>query len=150
MRDPAVNLVDKELTNIAFQYLCERELQETGEAIAANWTWVRDPRPPGWRRPARRCGRPQQHERHLRIAGAIAMLVEGVGLYPTRSHLGRQQRGPSACSIVAAALKQMHEQLDERTVEGIWYRHRRSPRISHPTVDDYIRNRYRLSSLKIR
>jgi hypothetical protein len=150
MRDPTINLVDKELTDIAFQYLCERELQELNDAINANWTWVRNPRPPGWRRPARKRGRPQQHERHLRIAGAVALLVGDVGLHPTRSHLGRWQREPSACSIVTAALKQMREQLDERTVEGIWHRYRRSPQLIYPSVENYIRNRYRLSSLKIR
>jgi hypothetical protein len=149
----ATELVVKELTNIAFQYLCERDLQELKDsinalfAIDANFTWK--PRPLGWRRPARKRGRPpQRRDRHLQIAGAVAMLTEDVGLHPTRSHFGRR-RGPSACSIVTAALEQMGERLDERTVEGIWDRYRQSPRISHPTVRDYIRNRYRLSSLII-
>ena len=158
MRDPttATDPVVKKLTNIAFQYLCERDLRETVDAINASFAicanFARKPRPWGWRPPARRRGRPsQRRDRHVQIAGAVAMLVEDAGLHPTRSHFGRrQQRGPSACSIVTAALEQFGERLDERTVEGIWHRHRRSPRISHPTVNDYIRNRYCLSSLIIR
>src|SRR5262245_23128620 len=142
----------KKLTNIAFQYLCERDLRETVDAINASfaicanfarkpWPWGK-PRPWGWRPPARRRGRPsQRRDRHVQIAGAVAMLVEDAGLHPTRSHFGRrQQRGPSACSIVTAALEQFGERLDERTVEGIWNRYRRSPLISHQTVREYIRN----------
>ena len=155
MRDPTASLVVKELTNIAFQYLCERDLRETCEAFDAAWTrcenftredwdfW-------DWRPPARKRGRPQQRDRHLQIAGAVAMFVEDAGLHPTRSHFGWRQRDPSACSIVTAALDQFGECLDERTVEGIWDRFRRSPLINHLTVRDYIRNRYCLSSLKIR
>ena len=70
------------------------------------------------------------------------MLVEDAGLRPNRSHSGWQQRGPSACSIVTAALEWMGEHLDERTVEGIWNRYRRSPQIIHLTVRDWIRIRY--------
>ena len=164
MRDPttATDPVVKKLTNIAFQYLCERDLRETVDAINASfaicanfarkpWPWGK-PRAWGWRPPARRRGRPsQRRDRHVQIAGAVAMLVEDAGLHPTRSHFGRrQQRGPSACSIVTAALEQFGERLDERTVEGVWDRYRRSPLISHQTVRDYIRNRYHLSSLIIR
>jgi len=157
MRDPttATDPVVKKLTNIAFQYLCERDLRETVDAINASFAicanFARKPRPWGWRPPARRRGRPsQRRDRHVQIAGAVAMLVEDAGLHPTRSQFGRRRCGPSACSIVTAALEQLDERLDERTVEGIWHRHRRSPRISHPTVNDYIRNRYCLSSLIIR
>ena len=158
MRDPttATDPVVKKLTNIAFQYLCERDLRETVDAINASFAicanFARKPRPWGWRPPARRRGRPsQRRDRHVQIAGAVAMLVEDAGLHPTRSHFGRrQQRGLSACSIVTAALEQFGERLDERTVEGVWDRYRRSPLISHQTVRDYIRNRYHLSSLIIR
>jgi len=158
MRDPttATDPVVKKLTNIAFQYLCERDLRETVDAINASFAicanFARKPWPWGWRPPARRRGRPsQRRDRHVQIAGAVAMLVEDAGLHPTRSHFGRrQQRGPSACSIVTAALEQFGERLDERTVEGVWDRYRRSPLISHQTVRDYIRNRYHLSSLIIR
>jgi hypothetical protein len=154
MRDPATDLTDKELTNIAYQYLCERDLQETCEAINANFTamnarlaamnfnfdlinahW-------NWRPPARKRGRPpQRRERHIQIAGAVAMLVEMTGLHPTRSHYGKHS-GNSACSIVMAALEQLNERLGERTVEGIWDRHRRSPQLNHPTVMHWIRIRY--------
>ena len=158
MRDPttATGLFVRKLTNIAFQYLCERDLRETCEAIDAHFAWSKnfagEPIPWGWRPPARKRGRPsQRRDRHVQIAGAVAMLVEDAGLHPTRSHFGRrQQRGPSACSIVTAALEQFGERLDERTVEGVWDRYRRSPLISHQTVRDYIRNRYHLSSLIIR
>jgi hypothetical protein len=156
MRDPttATDLVVQELTNIAFQYLCERDLRETCDAIDANFAacdyFAREPTPWGWRPPARKRGRPpQQRDRHLQIAGAVAMFVKDAGLHPTRSHYGRWRRSPSACSIVTAALEQMGERLDERTVEGIWNRYRRSPLTSHPTVRDYIRNRYPISSLII-
>ena len=160
MREPttAADLVVKKLTNIAFQYLCERDLRETCEAIDANfawsekqiqlWGWDRKPR---WLPPARkRRGRPQQHDRHVQIAGAVALLVEDAGLKPTRSHFGRRRRAPSACSIVTAALEQFGERKDERTVEGIWDRFHRSPLINHLTVRDYIRIRYGPLSLIIR
>jgi len=150
MHDPitATDLFRK-LTNIAFQYLCERDFRETNEAIDAYFAWSESftgpipLNPLDWRPPARKRGRPsQRRERHVQIAGAVAMLVEDAGLRPTRSHLGRRWRGPSACSIVTAALEQFGERLDERTVEGIWNRYRRSPQIIHLTVRDYIRNRY--------
>jgi hypothetical protein len=149
MRDPttATDLVVKKLTNIAFQYLCERDLRETCEAIDALFSsdvnFTGGPIPLDWRPPARRRGRPSQRRNlHIQIAGAVAMFVEDAGLHPTRSHLGRRQRGPSVCSIVTAALERMGEHLDERTVEGIWNRYRRSPLISHLAVTDWIRIRY--------
>ena len=100
------------------------------------------------RPPARKRARPpQQRDRHIQIAGAVAMLVEDAGLKPTRSHLARRQDDPSACSIVAAALDQLGERLAERTVEDIWNRYRRSPLIIHRGARDYARNhRYRVSS----
>jgi len=149
MRDPttATDLFVRKLTNIAFQYLCERDLRETCEAIDAHFAWSKnfagEPIPWGWRPPARKRGRPsQRHDRFLQIAGAVAMLVEDAGLHPTRSHVGWRRRGLSACSIVTAALEQFGEHLDERTVEGIWNRYRRSPQIIHLTVRDWIRIRY--------
>ena len=91
------------------------------------------------------------------------MLVEDVGLKPTRSHASRRRRDPSACSIVAAALEQRHEylgdylgecrgeRLSERTVEDIWNQYRLSPLIIHQGATDYARNhRYRISSRIIR
>ena len=147
MRDPttATDLFVRKLTNIAFQYLCERDLRETCEAIDAHFAWSKnfagEPIPWGWRPPARKRGRPsQRHDRFLQIAGAVAMLVEDEGLKPYRSHLGRQLEGPSACSIVTTALKQQGEHLDERTVEGIWDRYHRSPLIIHRGAGDYARN----------
>ena len=149
MRDPttATDPVVKKLTNIAFQYLCERDLRETCESIDALFSsdvnFAGGPIPLDWRPPARRRGRPSQRRNlHVQIAGAVAMLVEDAGLRPTRSHSGWRQRGPSACSIVTAALERMGEHLDERTVEGIWNRYRRSPQIIHLTVRDWIRIRY--------
>jgi hypothetical protein len=170
MRSPttATDLVIKELIEITIQYLCERELLELKDsinalfAIDANFTWK--PRPLGWRRPARKPGRPpQRRDRHLQIAGAVAMLVEDGGLKPTRSHASRRRRDPSACSIVAAALEQRHkylgdylgecrgEYLSERTVEDIWNQYRLSPLIIHQGARDYARtHRYRVSSGIIR
>jgi hypothetical protein len=170
MRDPITDLVVKELTEIAIQYLCERELRETCEAIDAfavwsrkriqSWIWPAEPIHLEWRPPVRKRGRPpQRRNRHLQIAGAVAMLVEDAGLRPTRSHALRRRCDPSACSIVAAALEQRHEylgeylgecrgeRLSERTVEDIWNRYRRSPLINYPKATDYARNhRYRVSS----
>jgi hypothetical protein len=150
MRDPTIDLVVKELTEIAYQYLCERESLELHEAINAIFNGppptdeelsiARKIMEGGLRPPARKRGRPQQRERHLQIAGAVAMLVEDEGLKPYRSHLGRQLEGPSACSIVTTALKQQGEHLDERTVEGIWDRYHRSPLIIHRGAGDYARN----------
>jgi hypothetical protein len=166
MRDPTTNLVVKELVEIAIQYLCERELLELNDAIDANFavcaSFSRRPKPLGWRPPARKRGRPpQRRNRHLQIAGAVAMLVEDVGLHPTRSHASRRCRDPSACSIVTAALEQTGKYLDdylggyrgerlsERAVEGIWDRYRRSPLIIHRGATDYARNhRYHILSRK--
>src|SRR5262245_3367829 len=102
MRDPTTaDLVVKELTNIAYQYLCERELQELNDAINANFaarpitaeellrelSILRRISELRLRPPARKRGRPpQQRDRHIQIAGAVAML-EDYGLKPTRSHL---------------------------------------------------------------
>jgi hypothetical protein len=167
----------KELTEITIQYLCQRELLELNDAINASLgqpttaeelsrelsisrrIWELRLRPP-----ARKPGRPpQRRNRHLQIAGAVAMLVEDVGLKPTRSHASRRRRDPSACSIVAAALEQRHEylgdylgecrgeRLSERTVEDIWNQYRLSPLIIHQGATDYARNhRYRISSRIIR
>src|SRR6266480_4169776 len=128
MRDPATttDLGVKELTEIAIQYLCERELRELNDAINANFAisanfdfafsvkFARETLRLGLRPPARKRGRPpQRRDRHVQIAGAVAMLVEDAGLHPTRSHASRRQDGPSACSIVTAALKQVGEYLGE-------------------------------------
>ena len=152
MRDPTTNLGVKELTEVAIQYLCERDWREMCDEIDANRaiceSFTREERLWDWQPPARKRGRPsQRRDRHAQIAGAVAMFVEDFGLHPTRSHFGRQwQRGPSGCSIVTAALKQLGEHLDERTVEGTWNRFRRSPLISHQAARDYIRNFRRLFS----
>jgi len=96
MRDPTTTTDRvKELT--AIQYLCQRELLELNDAI--NASWARQPTTAeelsiemaiarrilerGLRPPARKRGRPQQRDRHLQIAGAVAMLVEDEGLKPT-------------------------------------------------------------------
>ena len=165
MRNPTTELVVKELTELAIQYLCERELRELNEAINASFaisdSLLKRPRPWGWRPPARKRGRPpQRRELHLQIAGAVAMLVENGGLRPTRSHASRRRRDPSACSIVAAALEQKRkymgdylgeyrgERLSERTVEYIWNQYRLSrPLIIHQGATDYARNhRYRVDA----
>jgi hypothetical protein len=184
MRDPttAVDRAVKELTEITIQYLCERELQELNDSINANFArqpttaeelsielsisrriWELRLRPP-----ARKRGRPpQRRNRHLQIAGAVAMLVEDVGLKPTRSHASRRRCDPSACSIVTAALEQLGEylgdylgdylgkcrgeHLSERAVEDIWNQYRLSPPIIRQGATDYARNhRYRKSSRIIR
>ena len=158
MRDPTTNLVDTGLTEIAIQYLCERDWQEMCDEIDANFaiceSFTKEERLWDFQLPARKRGRPQRHDRHIQITGAVATLVEEFGLHPTRSHFGRQRgRGPSGCSIVAAALEQLGKRptgatassehfviLDERTVEGIWDRYRQSSLISHRAARDYIRN----------
>src|SRR5215468_4838218 len=91
MRDPTINLVTKELIEIAFQYLCERELWEANEAANAafaraeklleSYVWPMHATRMEWRPPVRRRGRPlQRRDRHLQIAGAVAMLIEDAGL----------------------------------------------------------------------
>jgi hypothetical protein len=91
----------------------------------------------GSRQPARKRGRPNSAvPRHMQIASAVAMLVEDAGLKPTRSHLVRRLRSPSACSIVAAALEQLGEHRSERTVEDIWKRYPKSSVIIHQKVRD--------------
>ena len=156
MRDPAVNLAACELTEIAIQYLCQRELLELSEAINANaaasdellktYVWPADARAAEDRMLAffarnrnRKRGRPQKRDRHIQIVGAIALLVKDEGLDPTRSHCGRRHSGPSACSMITAALAQLGEHLDERTVEGIWDRYRLSPLIIHQGATAFAR-----------
>ena len=167
MHDPATDLVARELVELTIQYLCERDFQEINEAIDAisaasdellkTYVWPPDSRAAEDRMLAfyarkrnRKRGRPQKRDRHIQIAGAIALLLEAGGLKPTRSHDKRRLRTPSACSIITAALGQLNEGLSERRVEGIWARYRQSPRIRHRGSEGYIRNRYQLSSLIIR
>src|SRR5215467_1247866 len=141
MHDPTTTSdIVKKLIEITIQYLCERELRETCEAIDANFArsrkllesyeWPTRATRVEWRSPVRKRGRPlQRRDRHLQIAGAVALLVEDAGLKPTRNHCGSRPRGPSACFVVIAALEQLNERLDERTVEGIWDRYRQSSRL---------------------
>ena len=158
MRDPTTDLAACELTEIAIQYLCERESLELIEAIDANsahqptsaeelstgLSIARKILEQRLRPPARKRGRPAaRRERHLQIAGAVAMLMENAGLKPLRSHLGRGPGGLSACSIVAAALAQLGEHQSERNVEGIWDRYRRSPLITHQGALAFARNHRR-------
>src|SRR5262249_8289659 len=138
MRDPTTNLGVEELIEVAIQYLCERDWRGMIDEIDANpaicESFTKGPMLCHCQLPARKPGRPsQRRDRHVQIAGAVAMLREDFGLRPTRSHCGRQ-RQPSGCSIVTAALKQLGEHLDERTVEGIWDRCCQSPLINHPAV----------------
>jgi hypothetical protein len=140
---PAVDAVE-----VAYQYLCEHEMQALNDSInagfAASAKFLGKPVPWGWRPPAKPRGRPpQQRDRNMQIAGAVAMLVKLAGLRPTRNH-SRAQHAPSACSIVKAALEGLSLNLDERTVEGIWDRYHRSPSLVHPKAWAYIRKRYRL------
>jgi hypothetical protein len=180
MRDPTVDLVTRELIEMTIGYLCEREVLELDDAT--NATIAKEPttdeewliamattrkilelglRPPAPRKPRGRP--PQRRQRHLQIAGAVAMLVEDAGLRPTRSHCERRHQSPSACSIVTAALPQVgkclddylggyrSEHLSERAVEDIWDQYRRSPLIIHQGALAHVRNhRYRKSSGIIR
>ena len=159
MHDPATDLVARELVELTIQYLCERDSQEINEAIDAisaasdellkTYVWPADARAAEDRMLAfyarkrnRKRGRPQKRDRHIQIAGAIALLVENAGLDPTRNHCERRHQSPSACSIVTNALDQLKEGLSERTVEDIWDQYRRSPRIRHQGSEDYIKTRY--------
>jgi hypothetical protein len=105
MRDPTINLVVKELTEITIQYLCERELQELNDSINASfarskerlrsWIWSACATRLEWCPHARKRGRPpQRRDRHVQIAGAVALLVEN-GLNSTRSHCKPCSRNPS-------------------------------------------------------
>ena len=163
MRDPTTTTdTTKWLIEVTIQYLCQRDLLETCEAIDRNFAGgptnaeelsiARKIWKLGLRPPARKRGRPpQQRDRHLQIAGAVLMLVEDAGLKPTRSHFLRWRGDPSACSIVTAALEQAGEYLDdylggywgkplkERAVEDIWNQYRLSPLIFHQGATDYAR-----------
>lgn len=164
MRDP-VTMTDRGV-EMVIQYLLERDFQEITEAIDANidadcaltHEWIKC----GWphsklmetsvevaRRtfPVRKRGAPSKRDHHIQFAGAIALLVDA-GFNPTRSHYERQCQNPSACSLVTSALEQLKEPLGERRVEGIWAQYRRSPDLRHRGSEDYIRKRYRLSSLR--
>ena len=110
MRDPTIDLVVEKRIEITRAYLSDLA------AMLADGDQIKT---------GKRGRPPQRRNRHVQIADAIAMLVEDAGLHPTRSHVGWRRRGPSACSIVTAALAQLGEHLDERTVEGIWDQHRR-------------------------
>jgi hypothetical protein len=165
MRDPTTKTdTTKWLIEVTVQYLCQRELLETCEAINRNSAisdnsdfafrvkFAREIMRLGLRPPARKRGRPpQQRDRHLQIAGAVAMLVKDYDLDPTRSHFLRWRGDPSACSIVTAALKQAGEYLDdylggywgkplkERAVEEIWDKYHLLPEIFHQGATDYAR-----------
>jgi hypothetical protein len=109
MRDPTIDLDIKKRIEITSWYLSDLAVMlADGDQIKTG----------------KRGRPPQRRNRHVQIADAVAMLVVG-GLNPTRSHVERRRRTPSACSIVTAALAQLGEHLDERTVEGIWNQHRR-------------------------
>jgi hypothetical protein len=71
--------------------------------------------------PQRKRGRRSQTAgRDLVIAGAVSLVVHGARFSPTRNHAAPQPAGPSACSIVRAALAQVGLHLSERTIEEIW------------------------------
>jgi hypothetical protein len=110
MRDPTIDLVVEKRIEITRAYLSDLA------AMLADGDQIKT---------GKRGRPPQRRNRHVQIADAIAMLVVDADLNPTRSHVERRLRTPSACSIVTAALAQLGEHLDERTVEGIWDQHRR-------------------------
>src|SRR5260370_18493758 len=68
MRDPTTDLVVKELTELAIQYLCERELRELNEAINASFaitaSFLKRPKPSACRPPAPRNPAPPPHPRN--------------------------------------------------------------------------------------
>ena len=110
MHDPTTDLAVKRRIELARMYLSDLAMLTVGDQVKTG----------------KRGRPPQQRGRHVQIAEVIAMLVVTAGLNPTRSHVGRRLRTSSACSIVTAALEQLGEHMDERTVEGIWDQHRRS------------------------
>ena len=110
MRDPIIDLVVEKRIEITRAYLSDLA------AMLADGDQIKT---------GKRGRPPQRRNRHVQIADAIAMLVVDADLNPTRSHVERRLRTPSACSIVTAALARLGEHLDERTVEGIWDQHRR-------------------------
>ena len=110
MRDPIIDLVVEKRIEITRAYLSDLA------AMLADGDQIKT---------GKRGRPPQRRNRHVQIADAIAMLVVDADLNPTRSHVERRLRTPSACSIVTAALAQLGEHLGERTVEGIWDQHRR-------------------------
>ena len=110
MRDPIIDLVVEKRIEITRAYLSDLA------AMLADGDQIKT---------GKRGRLPQRRNRHVQIADAIAMLVVDADLNPTRSHVERRLRTPSACSIVTAALAQLGEHLGERTVEGIWDQHRR-------------------------
>ena len=66
----------------------QRQLRDQRQFdFAFSVKFARETKRLGLRPPARKRGRPpQRRDRHLQIAGAVAMLVEDYGLEPTRSH----------------------------------------------------------------
>jgi hypothetical protein len=76
------------------------------------------------KRPPQKRGRRRQTEnRDLTIATAIAAVARD-GFSPTRSHATHHPAAHSACSIIQAALAEIGVSMSERTVEGIWERHK--------------------------
>jgi hypothetical protein len=75
--------------------------------------------------PPQKRGRRRQTEiRDHVIAGVIAALTYGAGFSPTRSHATHHPAAQSACSIIQARLAEIGMRMSERTVEGIWERHK--------------------------
>jgi hypothetical protein len=75
--------------------------------------------------PPQKRGRRRQSEfRDFTIATAVATVAYGSGFSPTRSHATHDPAAHSACSIIQAALAEIGVGMSERTVEGIWERHK--------------------------
>jgi len=76
----------------------------------------------------RRSGRSRVNHvmRNICLVGMVADLVERFGLKPTRSRHSRSSERPTACKIVAQALKEEFSdpqfKLSERAIEGVWER----------------------------
>jgi hypothetical protein len=99
------------------------------------------------KRPQRKRGRRSQTAfRDLVIILAVTEAAQG-GRFPfTPNHMNRHSEGPSACSIVKAALAQVGLCLSERTIEDIWGKWCSDQRRSsdqRPVLTDELRERTR-------
>jgi hypothetical protein len=136
MRDPAVTIdPNKAALEEATQFLKRQNLRaDSLSRKATERFWSAWPNVAQFR-PGR--SRPTQHGRDGAIAVAVLLMVAR-GYKPTRnSEKHGKPENPSACAIVARALRRLRHPVTESAVEKVWQRHR----MFYPRLESFRRIR---------